>query len=251
MTTYPKYFLGETVEDAERVHAEFVTILNKIAENYAVYTGMDKGDLFSEGLFGLAEAVKKFDKDRSDNFSGFAIFKIKDRINNYVRLHKNKIAVPKHIHQAIMLFNRIANILENIGIADSYANIVIDKSYYNYIELSDEDVSKIEYCIDKLKNIADRANTTFDKLIDRISTIPQMDLNVDIETVEHKNYVHDIEHILSLLDENEAVVAQYLAKGNTQTEIAAFMNRSPAWVSNKVNSMKEKIIKEFNFCKNI
>lgn len=241
---YPKYFLGDTAEEAEETHNRFVIVLNKIAENYSVYTGIDKGDLFNEGLFGLAEAVKKFDSNRSDNFYNFALFKIKDKINNYTRKYEGHVSIPKYLNQAIILFNKITRLLEGVGIETDYVSFIAEGEYYYSTEIEETDVSKIESCVRKLSNIAERSNTTLYKLLKRIEFIPQPEPDLCIESVGYKDISQeekDIKEVVSKLGEEEFLISKYLMEGYTQSEIASKMNRSSSWVSGRIKKIRRKI----------
>lgn len=246
MSTRPKYFLGDTIEEAEKIHNRFVIVLNKIANNYSAYTGIDKGDLFSEGLFGLSDAVAKFDEKRSNDFYNFAVFKIKDSINNYVRKNKSHISIPKYINQSIILFNKITSILENSGIDEDYVEFIYEQKYYNCTNLKDSDVEEIEYLISNLRNIAERASTTIGVLIERINTIPQIVLSdaIELQYIQHDSHNSCIDNILSKLTEEESVISILLMDGYTQAEIAKKMNRSTSWVSNKIKDIRGKINEE-------
>jgi DNA-directed RNA polymerase specialized sigma subunit len=77
----PKFFLGYTPEEAEKNYNEYGFLLKKISKSYANVTGLQEEDLFGAGLVGLARAVRDFDVKKSNNFIGYAYFRIRGALN--------------------------------------------------------------------------------------------------------------------------------------------------------------------------
>lgn len=241
-TKYPKYFLGDTVEEAEKIHNEYVGILNNITKEYSLHTGIDKKDLFNEALFGLANAVKKYDGRNGYEFKNFAIFKIKDYLNSYVRKYSSTISIPKYISQAINIISKIQQIIEVYGDYEyiSVLEIIQDRKIYE-LDLSEQDLYKCEQYIHKLDNIAQRASISIDKLLKRIEFIPTHSIT-DIEVVsDYTERDYELKCLMDKLDYNEKIIAENLLQDKTYNEIALEMGKSKTWVSNRVKNIKEKI----------
>lgn len=245
MSNYPEYFLGNTVEEAEKIHNKFVGILNNIAKDYALHTGLDKGDLFNEALFGLSDAVVKYNPNRSGDFKNFAVFKIKDRLNHFVRLYSNTISVPKYIYQATKLLNQIDRVLEKYGDYDnSIVNFIKNKDFYD-LDLDYTDLDICEQAVHKLENIAERAGISVDKLLKRLEFIPTETDGSDIDTIGQCDteieVSAELNNILSQLNEDERYISKALIQDKTYEEIGYEMNRSSTWVANKVKTIRKKV----------
>ena len=52
----PKHFLADTPEEAEALYCKYSGMINGMAYNYALATGLQKFDLFIEALIGLGRA---------------------------------------------------------------------------------------------------------------------------------------------------------------------------------------------------
>ena len=239
---YPKYFLGNTVEEAERIHNEYIGILNNIAKRYSLYTGLDKKDLFNEALFGLASAVKKYDGRGGYDFKKFAIFKIKDYLNSYVRKYSSTISIPKYINQAINVINKIYKILEAYGDYEYIPifDLIRYKEIYD-LNLTDQDLLEYEQYINKLNNIAQRASISIDKLLKRVEFIPTYS-EENIESISNKveeNY--ELQNLLNKLHDQERTIAIKLLENKTYAEIASEMGKSKTWVFDRIKNIREKI----------
>lgn len=236
---YPAYFLGETIEEAEETHNRFVGLLNSLTKEYSLHTGLDKSDLFNEALFGLAEAVKKYDPERSNNFKDFALFKVKDKLNEYVRIYGSTVNIPKYIDQTMKLIKRINNIVETYGYSYNDINLILNKEYKN-IDLSCNDLVKCEKIYEKIQNIANRSSISIEKLLKRTEFIPIFTEN-EIEEVEYNEQSSGISEILDKLEEDEVEIALKLMEGKTYEEIAMDLNKSSSWVSDKIKIIRKKI----------
>lgn len=245
MSEQPKYFLGNTIEEAEEIHNKFVGILNNIAKDYALHTGLDKGDLFNEALFGLSEAVVKYNPNRSWDFKNFAIFKIKDRLNHFVRLYSSTISVPKYIYQATKLVNKMNQMLEKYGnYGDTLINFIKDRDFY-YLDMDYTDIDFCEQTIHKLENIAERASISIDKLLKRLEFIPTEVNDSNVDTVgqydTEMETSAELDNLLSNLNEEEQYISKALIQDKTYGEIAYEMNKSSTWVAEKVKTIRKKV----------
>lgn len=234
-----QYFLGNTVEEAEANHNKFFNTINTISRNYSLSTGIDKKDLYSEALFGLADALEKYNSDSNMSLNNFVIFKIKDKLNQYVRDTATCIKIPQYVHRSIKIVNKLRQILEDYG----YVNIpTLELLSYNLYDTSIpySTIVKYELYISSLNKIALRANTTVEKLLSRVEFIP-VDFVSEECVVSNPEEILFYNYIESTLTDVELSIVKQLLDKKTKTEIALHFNKSIKWVSSRIESIRNKL----------
>jgi RNA polymerase sigma factor (sigma-70 family) len=246
-------FLGNTAEEAEKIYEEFKGVLNNLAFSYSVSTGLQKSDLFGEAVIGLARARRDFDKNRSENFKGYAIVRIKDALNEYVRENKASVSIPAYLRSANALLQKIKGLLQQRGFYNEDIHILlsneeIEGNVPEDIENECREIAK------NIKNIADRANITIRKLIERAVFIP---LDTEIKESENIEIAYDreeekmhaaliVDKLKKFMTDEELQIAEGIMAGKTYAEIAEGQGKTPPWVLQKLEKMRERLVKKIN-----
>lgn len=212
---FPKHFLGDTIEEAEDTHRQFSGLLNTIAYNYSMGTGIEKYDIFGEALTGLARAKKDFDPNRSDNFRNYAIYRIRDAINTYVRGFGTVVRVPAYL-----------------------------KAAHRHLGQLQEGCPK---AAELLRKAAKRAGISTDTLIRRAELIPldveYEDQHTDEEAEQQLYTALVVERLKKHMKDDELYICDMIMAGNTYEEIAETFGKTPPWVVYKLRRLRERLEK--------
>lgn len=217
-------FLADTQEEAEQTHEEFSKCLNSIAYSYHLSTGLDKAELFSEGLVGLARAKRDYDPTRSLNFKTYAIFRIKDALNKYIRENMAPVKIPAYIRKAHSLITKLKQELGNELFEQALRN--------NNREVLGE-----------LGSAADRCNLSVIELANRATVLPT---ELEFLDTEHSSNTDDVFNKI-LVDElkrqmtaKELIVAKGISEGKSYEQIGKENNKSKSWVASKIQNLRNR-----------
>jgi len=252
-----KCFIANTEVEAEKLLKEFDYNLKLLANKVAGLTGLDKEDLYQEGIIGLARASRDFDEDRSDNFKIFAIYKIKDAMREFGTTQSISISAPQYTKDAVRLANVLREQLVKAGEYQYSALVDMWNSSSKYIR-NDPLEKSIQESRKNLMNLADRSHTSVRQLLERSETVPlfSMDISeignkdiVDCESTENGivnkiDVMSAIERVKEhLSDEEYELLWNRYAKGMTVREIAPLMGISAAYVSDRTQALLNKLRK--------
>jgi RNA polymerase sigma factor (sigma-70 family) len=245
-----EYFLGNSIEEAESTYEEFSGLLNKISYSYACSSGLEKRDIFSEAIVGLARAKRDFNPERSINFKTYAIFLIKNSINDYIRKLSNVISVPAYIKLANSHIVAIKSMLLSIDITNKFMEYVTNPELLNDLCISEIDKKSFKYRLVKLNKASVRAGIDLKELIKRAEYIPtscnEYDENVVIIENDNDNYIFNNEMIDKLTDKMNAIdkdIAQRILNGQSYTEIGSVYGKSRNWAVQRLSRFGKKIRK--------
>lgn len=239
----PKCFLADTLKEAESIYSQYEKILNKLAHSYSVSTGINKADLFGEALIGLARAYRDWNPARSDNFQTYAIFVVKDSLNEYVKDNYSSVTVPAYIKKSNVHLRKIKDICDKYKI--NWRIIAVEQELPDELEIEDA----IE-CTKLVKNIiraSERAKVTYEDFIERIEIIPQ-----DVEYTEtmirtSKREAEKVEATIlanklkKYMDKDELYICEGIMEDKSFEQIAKEMNKSKGWVSGKLKLFRERM----------
>lgn len=220
------YILGDTIDEAEEVYQKYEKYLNRLSGSYSEVYGLEKSDLFIEALFGLSRAVAEYDSSRSDDFRTFAITKMKDALDTYVRRMRSVVSIPAYISKTHSLLKRI----------------------------KDETLSSKERAkaVELFQKAAKRANITTSELLKRAEVLPtktDYDLLADYNIVEANAETKKttasliVDKLFKRLTDREKRVAEELMEGWTPADIARNLNITPSAVSQTIKKMKGRLEK--------
>jgi DNA-directed RNA polymerase specialized sigma subunit len=246
------YYLGETQEEAEETYHLFSNLLNIIASAYSNLTGIDKGDLFADGLTGLARAKRDWDPDRGDcKFRNWAILKIKTAMNDCCRRNKSIVTIPEYIRVANIYINNIKTILGAYGETEENIRYALRHGTVSHIRsINKLDFERLNSELSKLDTLSKNSKVPHKNLIKRAEYVPT-DAYLDdgmtqeeMETAEKRRMVAAL--VVSKLQDrmtpSELHVANGIMAGKSYEEIGRthIPPRSIAWVTKQLDSMRNK-----------
>lgn len=226
-----KSFLADTPEEAEKVYKEFDSTLNNLARSYSKSTGLEKADLFSEALVGLARAKRDFDPTRSSDFKNYALVRVKDAIHNYIRQFSTAVVIPSYVRKSNLTLGRLRHCLLSSDLSpDSVEEILMEGL----------DCGPCQNLMDTLYGYAERAGLTYTELYDRIVVLPSTDMGSEVDLEDEPSDL-DLTSIKESLNEEESEIIDLFLEDKTFEEIGQQMGRSASWVHKKFNSITEKL----------
>ena len=245
---FPKYFLADTLEEAERLYKDHYSLLNNISYTYSLYSNVSKSDLFGEALIGLARANRDYEDGRGSKFKTFAIYKIKTVLNEYVRKNSGTVAAPAYIKHASRHFELLK------GIFKACNNDSLDECFEKgkLIGKLGGLKQKASEAFAKLESAAVRASITTEELVRRIEFMPTEVAFDDYLTAEDLlreetnklEMVMFIDDIKCYISDVEKEIIDCLLDGMPYNKVAKRFNKSTPWVRQKLNDIRDKIQKK-------
>jgi len=243
----PKHFLADTPEEAEKLYKEFLPTLEYWTYNYSMATGLNKDDLFSETLIGLRNAKRKFDKNRGYSFRNFAIGKIKDELNKYVRQFYSIISIPAYVKNANRRIHQLIDLLMSRGAGEDTINILLSGET---TEVPEDIADECQVLLRNIQGCANRASVSFVEMVDRAGSLP-LDFcyedNIKTEN-QHEEKMFTalvVESLKKYMDETELRIAESIMEGKTYVEIGKEHNRTDGWVAGKIGALRERLLDKF------
>ena len=241
----PKHFLADTPEEAVAVYDRYEKLLNNMAYSYAISTGLSKVDLFGESLIGLARAYRDWDVSRGGSFRTYAIYKIKDALNECVRENSATISVPAYVKKANSNLRELKSICEQYDI--DWQELAIEQEIPDELEM--DDAVRCTRLVENLIRAADRAKVDYEKFIDRVSFIPEdADFSEQIAPEISKREQERLEAALVVeklkehMDDDELAICDGIMKEKSFDEIGKELGKSKAWVSGRLSKLRDRII---------
>lgn len=235
----PEYFLDSSKENAEKLFKEYSYLINCIANNYHMATGLEKADLFGEAMVALAVAKKDFDIKRSKDFKTFAIIKIKEALGEYVRSFSATVILPSYINKATAYYKKIKDELLKEGEHPDVVAVFKNNKVFNNQQLNN--------CKELIEKAAARANIDVVELIRRIELSPTKD-TYDDQIVDNGDVdIHNmivLKQIVHKLSPIEIKIIDGILSGKSYKEIGKEIDKSDAWVSNKIKDIKIMFTKD-------
>ena len=220
-------FLAETQEEAIEVYNEFRPLLDSIISRY-LSTNLEKSDLFSTALVGLARAMRDFDSKRSKSLKMFVNFKVRDALRIFVRKNISPVSIPQHIIASHALVTKM------------YRSQ--DQKKHGCVEpAGDFSCTDIEVQTN-LTKAAERCGLTVEQLIGRSEVLPTgIPYTEGHSSTEQSGYLSTlINELKSEMTENELIVSNGILSGDDYAKIARDNGKSKTWVTNTIKGMKEK-----------
>jgi RNA polymerase sigma factor (sigma-70 family) len=242
----PAYFLANTQAESEALYEQYGSLLNNLSYMYSISTGIDRADLFSEALIGLARAYRDWDGKRSDNFKTYLIFRVKDALNEFARKNLSNISVPAYIKKSH------ANLCEIIAISKAYGvdhrEVLETKKIPKEFGNNDRVIARCSKLLSNLQSAAQRAKVSYLKFLDRISIIPNdvsyEDCTASIMCNQDKmaEVSEIVERLKKCMDDDELSICNGIMEDLSFDEISKKLGKSKSWVSKKLSKLRERII---------
>ena len=250
---FKKCFLGDTEQESKILLTKYTQRISMLANKFSMITGVDRDDLNSEGIIGLARANRDFDITRSTNFTIFALYKIKGAMNEFIASQSKNFHIPRYIIEAGRLANQLKQeIRKSYGI-EIISALSIWKMSVKYTQ-QNQRVSDIRL---NIKNLAIRSHLTTNKLLNRVDIHPitnTKEIDDVFNTSEFKKVANPsaekivivrdlITKIKEVLTEKEKSIFElYFEKGFTLREIAKKLSRKPSTIAVNVSKQKGKLM---------
>lgn len=251
----PKHFLGDTAEEAEALYKEYHGLLNLMAHNYSLASGVDKSDLFGEAILGLARAKEGYEEDRGAKFKTYALYKIKTALNEYVRKNSMSITVPAYIRHANRHLDSLKSVcdfydIDRTDIQESFEKNELE--FFNGVEASEKLVKKAKDLFNNILKAASRAGISAEELIKRAEFVP-----ADIMYKEHLSPSDMVEaegdrlftalfvdSIKKHMTSTQLTIAEYIMDGKTYKEIGSKFGHSDVWVRQELDKLRNVLEKK-------
>lgn len=202
---------------------KYMPLVKKIAKNiYFSSKNLELDDLISYGSFGLMDAIKKYENNKSTSFETYASYRIRGAIIDGIRtegkIKRNDISLMKKI--------------------DKYK--VIYENKYNREPTREELAQLLGLTLTQINNFEKRNKIINSISIDELkNNLKYYDSNFDI--VESFDLKKNIEDICSILTKRQKeFINLYYGYNLTEKEIAAIFGISPTGVS----QIKTKTLKK-------
>ena len=239
----PRCFLAETHQEAEKIYKAFEQLLNNIAYSYSIASGVDRADLFREALIGLARGYRDWDSGRSSNFRMYAVFRIREALNEYVRQNATAVSTPSYVKKANSNLKRLRDLCRRYE-----ADWRVVANGGELTEFSKNDIESIERYIFNITAAAERAKVEYSKFVERILLLPEIveysdndgyDQDKEQDRVESAILVNRLKDDMS---EEELKICDGIMKDKSLEAIGKELGKSKAWVSGKLKVLRERVL---------
>jgi len=260
-----KCFIADTEEEGMELLRKFDMDLSMLSQKFSLVTGVDKQDLFQEGIIGLARAKRDFEEGRSEDFRIFAIYKIKDAMREFITSQASNIKVPQYIRDAQRLADVLKKLVEKIGGLSMYSFSDLWRISGEFKATTEseqclaEDINKVK---NSIKNLADRSHTSIIQLLDRAEIMPTITsssiefVEVDDFRVDHFSeennmvkYLHSKDRVKMLKEilasnEFDLLYARFV-EGKTLKELAPELGVKEETIVVRTNNIIAKLKRKF------
>jgi RNA polymerase sigma factor (sigma-70 family) len=243
---FPKHLLADTAEEAEAVFKMFSKVVNDLARSYAAGSGLNRADLFGEAVIGLARAKRDFDPRRSKNFKTFAIYKMKDTLNDYVRSFSSPVPVPAYLKRVSRWVGILEEVLRSAMLPEVDVEAILNGRRQAFLpgELHDHYLELSEY----LAKEAKRLNVTQEELVKRARAIPKEFVSEPDGLAASDDELYTrimVEELKRHMTETELRISEMIMAGKTYKEIADVFGRTAPWVRQQLDKIKDRLKDKF------
>ena len=244
---YPEYLLGDTLSEAETIFKKFSVYINRLARFYSIISKIDRAEFFGEAVIALGKAKNDYNK-KMGKFEPFAKYIITDSMNEVVRKNRTIIKIPSYIYKTNKIINRVKKIVNGYVTDDEFDYMLYTDTIH--IELPDNVINKINKNKLLIENIAKRASTTYDELLNRAYQLPLV-VKFEVEKLDNINCDNTytslpiklfVKEIMVLLSNDEQIVAKLIMEDKDKSEISRITSKSNYWVNQRIKSIKNTFL---------
>jgi len=257
------FFFADTQQEADGLLKKYQPTVSLLASKYARYTGLDKEDLAQEGFIGLARAARDFEKDRSDTFHTFAIYKIKDAMKEFSSKQADNVKIPQYLREASRLATKLRKIMASAGLVQENDFLSVWE-HSATCDKESEVIKDITAIRQMIKNLARRSGTSVLQLLERAELFPTKMAELDQYTVTkigesiigthtstEDSLIHQlatkksIEKMKEILTNDEyQLLYEHFIEGKTVRELAPILGITAASVTVKIHNIVSKLQKK-------
>ncbi len=104
-----KVFKGSTPKDKEKIVADFLPLVKKIARGLARRSTDPVEDLIQVGSIGLLEAINRYESGHNTEFKTYAVHFITGHIRHYLRDRQNLLRGPRVLQELSYRLSQVNN----------------------------------------------------------------------------------------------------------------------------------------------
>ncbi len=220
-----EYKKSRSPEIKEALILKYAPLVKCVAGRIGIYFGgnVEYDDLVSYGIFGLIDAIEKFDLDKGVKFETYASLRIRGAIIDSVR---NLDWIPRSLRQKSKDLEKIYSDLEH-----ELGRSATDEDVAKKLGVSSEEFGKMlnDINISSLVSLDEFMEQNYDHGVSPKETSKEMQPEGYVEKVELKNILGKS---IDLLPEKERlVISLYYYEDLTLKEISVIMNVSESRIS--------------------
>lgn len=232
--TWKKYKQNEDEYCKQKLIENYVFLVKIVAGRLYNHHGgtVEFDDLLSYGIFGLIDAIEKFDITRNLKFETYAQIRIRGSIIDNLR----KLDwIPRTVRKKTKLYETTVKKLEN-----EFGRSVTLKEVANELQIKEKEVQDI---------LMETSTTKIISLEELISSKGDVVFDNDMKETPDNIYLEkEIKELLKLCidklsDKEKLVISMYYYEELTYKEIGAVLNLSESRIS-QINSKSLQLIKE-------
>jgi len=174
--TFLPHFLADTEEEANDLLLTYQKTIKLLAFEFSRRSGIDKEDLFQEGLIGLARAKRGFDSSRSPDFHTYAVFLIRNALREAVYAYETPVVVPGYLKEVGYYCSRMVDILNTLDLSSEDVNKIL---WEKHIRAEDINIGQypqartVDEFKDKIVNRAESSKLPYPTIVKKALSIPR------------------------------------------------------------------------------
>lgn len=137
--------------------------------------GIEKADLVNEGIIGLLDAIERWDPEKAKspkNFHQLAIVRIKNAMYDFFLRNSTHFKISINVARGLNYLDRIRRLVADADFSGDREQAILNYEYPEFEEgVSAEAARKLRRAKEKLRNLAESTNSTYEKTAARMLRI--------------------------------------------------------------------------------
>lgn len=240
---WKNYKENGSIEDKNKLITYYARLIKPIAQRVNISLGYQASveDLESDGIFGLIDAIEKYDLNANNSFETYAAFRIKGAIIDEVR---RKDWYSRHTRMKFKAYDAAL-----VQIEDQNPTISLDEKRKLISKKMNVDISEIYKIEQQLNNNKFVSLEEYLEIGNDVASTNN-DCNPEIEYLEKEQKEVLIKALENLFDNERQIISLYYYNELTFTEIAKIMGISESRISvvhkRAITKLKLALIERFN-----